>query len=873
MDDSGSADANGSRTKLYSGHGFAQSHKRIGHHQRNLSLDFRSTGIVVPQLSKSINFERVHCRNRSLDSVLSKASGVNVSCNTGNELLHVDPLKKNTCSSTSSPLGGDLTKNSLAKEDLTSIGSDDSGVVCRSEVMCGGASSSRQSRESVATESDATATEYSDNWWNSNFSSKSSLLRLFESKLFDTSMAIMYLFNMKESGIQSYIGNKLFSFSESDVDFYLPQLINMYIQLPDVSEVIYPYLIYRCKRSSDFKLKCLWLLEACLSDVTLPSNNRGILLKNVILSNKFRISDETAINVGQRLTDKCVSGSAKTIHRSFTYDNLYVSGKINKRTWSDASTLSSHHKFGWKIGRNQSLGNLISGFGFDRSCICLNCCQRFNDSLETMKVCCHHRAPCLSSELEFLNRLINIGKILQSIKQKDDRHKRLIAELTKINLNLPARVWLPLNSDQPHHIVRIPSNVAAVLNSKDKAPYIIYLEVVEVDNIEKCPLISNVILGSIRLRRSRSEENVNVKDNFDRHLHRSSQRCDRTSKQYLLMKNNCANRHIHSEDSYDSDFCSGISDLRLRLSRPSVDTKNSLIHDPEDPSVAALKEPWNEKVRRVRKSSPYGHLPSWHLLSVIVKTGDDLRQELLASQLINLLQNIWEMEREPLWLYPYKILCLSNDAGLIEPIMNTISLHQIKKNYCKLSLREYFLQEYGGRNTETFLNAQRNFVHSCAAYSILCYLIQVKDRHNGNILLTGEGHVVHIDFGYILSASPRNLGFESSPFKLTQEFVDVMGGFGSDMFEYFKILILRGMLSARKHMDKIINIVEISKTGSQLPCFKSGDGMIQALKNRFHLTLTEQQLQLLVDNLVESSAHSISTKLYDGFQYYTNGIL
>lgn len=41
MDDSGSADANGSRTKLYSGHGFAQSHKRIGHHQRNLSLDFR----------------------------------------------------------------------------------------------------------------------------------------------------------------------------------------------------------------------------------------------------------------------------------------------------------------------------------------------------------------------------------------------------------------------------------------------------------------------------------------------------------------------------------------------------------------------------------------------------------------------------------------------------------------------------------------------------------------------------------------------------------------------------------------------------------------------------------------------------------------
>jgi len=49
----------------------------------------------------------------------------------------------------------------------------------------------------------------------------------------------------------------------------------------------------------------------------------------------------------------------------------------------------------------------------------------------------------------------------------------------------------------------------------------------------------------------------------------------------------------------------------------------------------------------------------------------------------------------------------------------------------------------------------------------------VKDRHNGNILLDNEGHIIHIDYGYILSCSPKNLGFESSPFKLTPEFVEV----------------------------------------------------------------------------------------------------
>ena len=116
-----------------------------------------------------------------------------------------------------------------------------------------------------------------------------------------------------------------------------------------------------------------------------------------------------------------------------------------------------------------------------------------------------------------------------------------------------------------------------------------------------------------------------------------------------------------------------------------------------------------------------------------------------------------------------------------------------------------------------------------------------------------------------------------------------MGGQGSDMFEYFKILILQGLVAARKHSDKIITLVDVMRAGnfifdyhsnytwlkwfwlsnlclfllslvltiffypilgSQLPCFTSSSATVQSMKQRFHLNMTEDQLHSLVDSMV-----------------------
>lgn len=703
------------------------------------------------------------------------------------------------------------------------------------------------------------------------------LLRLFESKLFDMSIAITYLFNSKEAGVQAYIGNRLFSFPDREVDFYLPQLVNMYIHMNDVAEATHPYLVGRCRKSVDFCLNCAWLLDAYSSDANLPSRKKsqGAKLKNLILSNEFCQPFKLRL---------CHNGVQKSLTRLSPI--LSPSKKTHQRSRSDATGLFQPGFRRGSTDTKSALGDLTSGHAFDNGCVCFESTEGVYNDLMGKKTECHCGAPRLSSQREYVQALMAIGRRLQALPSKEMKTARLLAELNMLNLNLPARVWLPIHSSSlQHHVVRVPPQAAVVLNSKDKAPYLIYVEVLEVDNIQTTP-VANKIINT--LRHTKSEENLtecyvsarpfNQFCSVDDHNDCWSQDDDEISLQYMcrIPKDRDTISQMSQDSTTSADSKEPVyiaaGDIRRRLTENFDAPTSAFKRDPEDPSAAALKEPWEEKVRRIRESSPYGHFPNWRLVAVIIKCGDDLRQELMAYQLLATFQKVWEQEHVPLWVRPYRILVMSNDSGMIEPILNTVSLHQIKK-HSKMSLLDYFLREYGALNSEEFLSAQRSFVQSCAAYCLICYLIQVKDRHNGNILLDAEGHIIHIDFGFILSTSPKNLGFESSPFKLTPEFVDVMGGLGSDMFEYFKILMLQGLVAARKHHEKIISLIEIMQTGSQLPCFRNGATMLRSMRERFHMNLTEEQLQLLVDSMVESSMHSLTTKLYDGFQYLTNGIL
>jgi hypothetical protein len=312
-------------------------------------------------------------------------------------------------------------------------------------------------------------------------------------------------------------------------------------------------------------------------------------------------------------------------------------------------------------------------------------------------------------------------------------------------------------------------------------------------------------------------------------------------------------------------------------------------------------EPWEEHKERVLSEyvsthpSPvtYKHAVPDDLLSTalwpeldlrcfIVKSNDDLRQEVCCLQLIELSQEIFadvtshgSSAKCDLWLKTYRIASTNSTTGLVQVIPDTMSLDALKKTEGFLSLPRHFERVFG-TSPERLHKAKKDFVASLAAYSVVCYIFQIKDRHNGNILLDRDGHIIHIDFGFLLGIAPGgSFSIESAPFKLTEEMVDTFGGLDSPYFSEFLRAFTSGFLALRANSETIVSTLSLMSTQSTFPCFAGKDTnvIIDKLRGRFRTDLSvKDTVQHCLDLIIESYSH-YGTKQYDNFQWLTNGIV
>lgn len=263
-------------------------------------------------------------------------------------------------------------------------------------------------------------------------------------------------------------------------------------------------------------------------------------------------------------------------------------------------------------------------------------------------------------------------------------------------------------------------------------------------------------------------------------------------------------------------------------------------------------------------------------LGLMFKVFDDCRQDVLAIQVIDLFKHAFEAARIGLYLYPYRVIptrtgSKKTPGGIVEMVPDVRSRDEIGKAGYP-TLFDFFTSTFGRPGGAEFEMARRNMIRSLAAYAIVCYILRIKDRHNGNLLVTSRGHLVHIDFGFLLGISPGgNLGFETAAFKMTQEMVDIMGGsVDTEMFQYFNELTCRAFLLARDNMDAVHGLVA-GMADSGLPCYLFPD-TLQKLYGRFRPDDSDLRACRFMRDETLLAAKSMTTVLYDGIQKLQNNI-
>lgn len=255
--------------------------------------------------------------------------------------------------------------------------------------------------------------------------------------------------------------------------------------------------------------------------------------------------------------------------------------------------------------------------------------------------------------------------------------------------------------------------------------------------------------------------------------------------------------------------------------------------------------------------------------AAIFKVGDDCRQDVLALQMIAMFKNIFQAAGLVLYLFPYRVTATAPGCGVIDVVPNATSRDEMGR--AKINdLYSYFVDKYGSVETIAFQRARMNFVQSMAAYSVACYILQIKDRHNGNIMIDGDGHIVHIDFGFLFDIGPGGVKFEPNSFKLNHEMVVLMGGRESQGYRMFCELTVKAFLAIRPFADQLVDTVHLM-LGTGLPSFK-GEPTIHRLKERFQLQLTEREAARYMMGVIKNAHENFRSVFYDGFQKAQNGI-
>jgi len=174
---------------------------------------------------------------------------------------------------------------------------------------------------------------------------------------------------------------------------------------------------------------------------------------------------------------------------------------------------------------------------------------------------------------------------------------------------------------------------------------------------------------------------------------------------------------------------------------------------------------------------------------------EDIRKDQICMSVIKLMSLVLKKETgDDFGIVTYRTRPTSTDRGLIEIVQDCTTLYSVQKK--KITLLQHILNN---NPDSTAKSIQNRFIKSCAAYCTISYLLGVGDRHLDNIMITKDGRLFHIDYGFILGQDPKFMKLDHV--RITQEMLDVLGGTNSESYITFKRMCDEIYNILRRHLN------------------------------------------------------------------------
>jgi hypothetical protein len=185
----------------------------------------------------------------------------------------------------------------------------------------------------------------------------------------------------------------------------------------------------------------------------------------------------------------------------------------------------------------------------------------------------------------------------------------------------------------------------------------------------------------------------------------------------------------------------------------------------------------------------------------IMYKNEDVRKDQIIMNIIYLMESIvLKEEGVNLEVVRYNILPIDNRSGLIEIIDEAETVYYIQEKL-KSNITNYIFEN---NEDSTVKSIRSKFIKSVAAYCVITYLLGIGDRHLDNIMITKDGRLFHVDFGYILGLDPV---FNNPGIRITPNIIEAIGGLSSKYYVEFQELSTKIYNCLRRNIDIFMHLL------------------------------------------------------------------